>query len=152
MPPSQRLTAGYGSWKSPITSTLIAAQSIGLSETLLDGSDIYWLELRPRENGRYVVVRRAAGAAAGEDLNREPFSARTRVHEYGGGAWTVSEGTLYFSNDAAGSGPVPDRRLYRLERGASAPVPLTPLGAWRYADAIVDRQRNRWIGVRENHS
>jgi dipeptidyl aminopeptidase/acylaminoacyl peptidase len=152
MPPSQRLTAGYGSWKSPITSTLIVAQSIGLSETLLDGGDIYWLELRPRENGRYVVVRRAAGAAAGEDLSREPFSARTRVHEYGGGAWTASEGTLYFSNDTAGTGPVPDRRLYRLERGASAPVPLTPLGAWRYADGIIDRQRNRWIGVREDHT
>jgi dipeptidyl aminopeptidase/acylaminoacyl peptidase len=152
MSPSQRLTAAYGSWKSPITSTLITAQSIGLSEVLFDGSDIYWLELRPRENGRYVVVRGATDNAGGEDLNREPFSARTRVHEYGGGAWTVSGGTLYFSNDMAGSGQVPDRRLYRQDRGASVPVPLTPLGAWRYADGTVDRGRNRWIGVREDHT
>jgi dipeptidyl aminopeptidase/acylaminoacyl peptidase len=74
---------------------------------------------------------------------------RTRVHEYGGGAWTVLDGTLYFSNFA-------DGRLYRQADGAE-PEPLTPAhpakpGAWRYADGIVDASRNRWIGVREDHT
>ncbi|MGP0091634.1 MAG: prolyl oligopeptidase family serine peptidase [Xanthobacteraceae bacterium] len=156
MSPSQRLTATYGTWKSPITSTLITAQSIGLSEVLLDDGNIYWIELRPQENGRYVVVRGGMDNAGAQDVNREPFSVRTRVHEYGGGAWTVSGGTLYFSNDMAGTGPIPDRRLYCQDcgesRGASVPVPITPLGAWRYADGTIDRGRKRWIGVREDHT
>jgi dipeptidyl aminopeptidase/acylaminoacyl peptidase len=130
--------ASYGSWKSPITSDLIVAKSIGLSEVRLDGDGIYWLESRPEEGGRSVVVR------DGEDVTPKPFDVRTRVHEYGGGAWIVAGGVLYFSHDA-------DRRLYSLRPGAE-PVPLTPEGAWRYADGTVDARRRQWIGVREDHS
>jgi hypothetical protein len=130
--------ASYGSWKSPITSDLIVAKSIGLSEVRLDGNDIYWLESRPEEGGRSVVVR------DGADVTPPPFDVRTRVHEYGGGAWTVADGVLFFSHDA-------DRRLYSLKPGAP-PVPLTPEGAWRYADGIIDAQRGHWIGVREDHT
>src|SRR5580765_6197810 len=75
-------TASYGSWKSPITSSRIAEQSIGVSEPLIDGDAIYWLEQRPKEN-RYVIVRRWASGGA-EDILPPPYSARTRVHEYGG--------------------------------------------------------------------
>jgi hypothetical protein len=117
--------APYGSWKSPISSELIVAQSIGLSEVRIDRGDVYWLESRPQERGRVVVVR------AGRDLTPPPFNVRTRVHEYGGGAWTVANGALYFSNDA-------DRRLYLLDDGASEPMPLTPEGSWRYGDGVVD--------------
>jgi dipeptidyl aminopeptidase/acylaminoacyl peptidase len=147
-------TAPYGSWKSPITSDLIVSQSISLSEVRLDRGIAYWLEGRPQEQGRSVVVR--AGTEAPEqarpqaDIVPAPYNARTRVHEYGGGAWTVADGTLYFSNFS-------DGRLYRLTDGAGRPEPLTPVppgasGAWRYADGIVDRPRNRWIGVREDHT
>ena len=129
----------YGSWKSPLTSDLIVAQSIGLSEVRIHSGESYWLESRPQEAGRSVVVR------GGQDLNPAPFNARTRVHEYGGGAWTVAEGVLYFSNDS-------DRRLYRLDRGTPTPVPLTPPGKWRYADGIIDARRGLWIGVREDHT
>ena len=69
---------------------------------------------------------------------------RTRVHEYGGGAWTVAGGVLYFSHFA-------DNRLYRMERGGHWPYPLSPEGPWRYADGIIDARRHRWIGVREDH-
>src|SRR5579872_2681350 len=115
-----RQTAAYGSWKSPITSDLIVAQSVGLSEIRLDKSGVYWLESRPHEGGRSVVV----GGAG--DLIPKPFSARNRVHEYGGGAWTVAGGALYFSNDS-------DQRLYRLDPG-SEPSPITTEAAFRYAD------------------
>ncbi len=134
------MTQPCGFWKSPITSDLIVAKSIGLSEVQLDGSDVYWLESRPDEAGRSVLVSLSAG-----DVTPQPFNVRTRVHEYGGGAWTVSEGAIYFSNDS-------DRRLYRLDRGAAAPRPITPEGPWRYADGIIDKHRDRWIGVREDHS
>src|SRR5262249_51706467 len=132
-------TAPYGSWKSPITSDLIVAQSIALTEVRLDGGSIYWLEGRPQEQGRFVVVR-AGAAGARTELTPNPFNVRTRVHEYGGGAWTVVDGAVYFSNFA-------DGRLYRQASGASAPEPLTPAPParerdWRFADGIIDRRRH----------
>jgi dipeptidyl aminopeptidase/acylaminoacyl peptidase len=130
--------APCGSWKSPITSDLIVEQSIGLSEIRLDGGEPYWLESRPHEAGRSVVV-------SDRDLVAPPFNVRTRVHEYGGGAWTVVDGTLYFSHDQ-------DQRLYRIRPGASEPEPLTPEGPFRYADGVIDVRRRLWIGVREDHS
>jgi len=138
-------TAPYGSWKSPITSDLIVGQSVGLSEIRLDGHDVYWLESRPEEAGRNVVVRHAPGTAKGEDILPRPFNARTRVHEYGGGSWTVANGILYFSNFA-------DQRMYRLDDAAAGPVPIAPKDAFRYADGVVDSNRPSWIGVREDHT
>jgi dipeptidyl aminopeptidase/acylaminoacyl peptidase len=142
-------TAPYGSWKSPITSDLIVAQSITLSEVCLDGGEVYWLEGRPQEQGRYVVVRADADGRR-TDITPPPYNARTRVHEYGGGSWTVQGGTVYFSNFA-------DGRLYQQEAGASQPQALTPEPAapgrqWRFADGVIDPRRNRWIGVREDHT
>jgi dipeptidyl aminopeptidase/acylaminoacyl peptidase len=149
MSSSSTKTARYGSWKSPITSDLIVAQSISLSELCLDGKHLYWLEGRPQEQGRNVVVRAGSDGRA-TDITPPPYNARTRVHEYGGGSWTVQDGTVYFSNFA-------DGRLYRQEPGASEPQALTPAPTaagrqWRYADGMIDRRRNRWIGVREDHT
>ena len=134
--------APYGAWKSPISADLIAASAITLAEPMLDGDDIYWLEGRPAEGGRIVLVR-CTPAGVIEDVTPAPFNVRTRVHEYGGGAYLVADGVVYFSNFA-------DQRLYRQPR-AGAPQPLTPAGALRYADAVLDRQRGRLICVREDH-
>jgi dipeptidyl aminopeptidase/acylaminoacyl peptidase len=145
----EKQIAPYGAWKSPITSSLIVAQSISLMEVRLDGDDIYWLEGRPQERGRYVVVQAPAAGATVRAVNAAPYNARTRVHEYGGGSWCVVGGTLYFANFA-------DGRLYRQDR-VGEPAALTPAPAdaehnWRYADGIIDRARKRWIGVREDHT
>src|SRR5262249_49138645 len=142
-------TAPYGSWKSPITSELIVAQSITLSELCLDGGHVYWLEGRPQEQGRYVVVR-ADREGRPADAPPPTYNARTRVHEYGGGSWTVRNGTVYFSNFA-------DGRLYRQGPGVSEPQALTPEPPargrqWRFADGVIDQRRSRWIGVREDHT
>jgi dipeptidyl aminopeptidase/acylaminoacyl peptidase len=150
MPTTAPKTASYGAWKSPITSDLIVAQAITLSEVRLDNGAIYWLEGRPQERGRAVVVRAGAGRGDDVDVTPAPFNVRTRVHEYGGGAWLVDKGVLYFSNFA-------DGRLYLLEAGGVEPQPLTPeptgqSGGFRFADGIIDGSRNRWIGVREDHT
>jgi dipeptidyl aminopeptidase/acylaminoacyl peptidase len=147
-------TAPYGSWSSPITSDLIVASTIGLGEILLDGADVYWLESRPQEGGRSVIVRRAPDGSIADITPPVPtggetiFSVRTRVHEYGGGAYLVSGGVVYFCNDA-------NQRLYRQEPGA-APVAITPDPArprgLRYADGIMDAARERMIWVREDHT
>ena len=101
MPTTAPKLAPYGSWKSPITSDLIVAQSIALAEVRLDGGAIYWLEGRPQEQGRFVVVRaREDGEAT--DVTPPPFNARTRVHEYGGGATLVSGDLVVVSDFTTG--------------------------------------------------
>ncbi|HEX8141551.1 MAG TPA: S9 family peptidase [Pyrinomonadaceae bacterium] len=137
------ITAPYGSWKSPITSELIVAGSVGLYQAAIDGEDAYWEEMRPSEGGRSVIVRRSADGQVA-DVTPPPFNARTRVHEYGGGDYTVHEGTIYFSNFA-------DQRLYR-QRPGSDPFAITPAVEMRYTDAVVDGARRSLFCVREDHT
>ncbi|QZZ21538.1 S9 family peptidase [Leptothermofonsia sichuanensis E412] len=135
--------APYGSWKSPITSELIVAGTIGLGQVRLDGEVVYWSEQRPTEAGRNVIVRLTPDGQM-TDVTPPPFNVRTRVHEYGGGSYTVYQGTVYFSNFA-------DQRLYRHKPGEE-PVPITPEQDWRYADGVIDGRRQRMICVREDHT
>ncbi|WP_428268791.1 S9 family peptidase [Haliangium sp.] len=147
--------APYGSWTSPITAPLITAAGVALSEIHLADGWVYWREGRPLEHGRGVVMRRrlpAPGADLGaladpEEVTPADRNVRTRVHEYGGGAYLVHAGSVLFSNDA-------DQRLYRQDGGA-APRPITPAperpGALRYADGRVTPD-GRWVVcVRERH-
>ncbi|MEH2338289.1 S9 family peptidase [Nostoc sp.] len=133
----------YGSWRSPITTDLITARTIGLGQIALDGEDIYWSELRPSEQGRNVVVRRGANGEI-SDITPTPFNVRTRVHEYGGSSFLVVDGTVYFSNFI-------DQRLYRQDTDTQ-PQAITPSAATRYADGIFNRQHNRIICVYEDHT
>jgi dipeptidyl aminopeptidase/acylaminoacyl peptidase len=135
--------APYGSWKSPVTSELIASGVMRLGQIVLDGKDVYWREGRPIEGGRNVVMRRTADGQITE-VTPAPFDVRTRVHEYGGGAFAVSNGVVYFSNYG-------DQRLYRQEGGAR-PVLITPEGRLRYADGVIDQRRKHMICVREDHT
>lgn len=135
--------APYGSWKSPITSDLIVSGTIAFGQIVVDGDDIYWIEQRPAEAGRNVIVQCQADGTL-RDITPKPFNARSRVHEYGGGAFIVDCGTLYFSNFA-------DQRLYRQTPG-NAPQPITPAVDLRYADGVMDHARHRIIAVREDHT
>jgi len=135
--------APYGSWKSPITSELYASAYVGLSEVQLEDGTAYWNELRPKEQGRYVVVQLQTDGTT-HDITPPGFNARTRVHEYGGGSYLVDKGTVYFSNYS-------DQRLYRQKLGSS-PEALTPLVDVRYADGVIDHQSNRIVSVREDHT
>jgi len=137
-------TASYGSWKSPITSDLIAAGAIGLNvQVELEGDYVYWVETRPTEEGRYVIVRRSLDGQV-TDITPEPYNVRTRVHEYGGGAFIIDNGTVYFSNFA-------DQRLYRQNTSAK-PRAITHEGDVRYADGVIDHRRGRIVCVCEDHT
>jgi dipeptidyl aminopeptidase/acylaminoacyl peptidase len=161
----------YGAWPSPVTPELIVAASVGLSEVWVDagavegravddgspddggagrpagGADVWWSELRPEEGGRVQLVRRSSDGTT-TDMLPPGFAARTRVHEYGGGAWWLHRGTLFFVN-------WDDQRLHRLAPTDASPIPVTrppaiPHGL-RYADGRVTPD-GRWVVcVRESH-
>ncbi|HUP20387.1 MAG TPA: S9 family peptidase, partial [Gemmatimonadota bacterium] len=130
-----------------ITADLIVAGAVGLAQPALDGDDVYWIEGRPVEAGRNVLVRRTPDGEL-SDVTPPPWNVRSRVHEYGGGAYAVRDGIAVFSNDV-------DARLHRLDVGdGSEPRPLTPPTdelSVRYADLVFDPARDRLVCVRESH-
>jgi hypothetical protein len=144
----------FGTWASPLTAAAIASGNLRLGAVQMDGDDIYWLEGRPQEGGRYALLRRRADGVVTE-VTPAGFNVRTRVHEYGGGAYLVRDGTVYAVNFA-------DQRVYRIAGSALSnfegrnpvhiPEPLTPAGAWRFADFDLDTRRQRLICVREDHT
>jgi len=158
--------APFGTWKSPITAEAIVTASLRLGDVAItsehgfDQNDhgaqhttrYFWLEGRPHEKGRTVLVMRDCDGTV-RDLVPHDFNVRTRAHEYGGGAYAVAGETVYFSNDS-------DGRIYRSSLTTNPPVdpalptpePLTPPGKFRYADLRVDVQRDQLIAIREDAS
>jgi dipeptidyl aminopeptidase/acylaminoacyl peptidase len=158
----------YGSWPTPITSELVVAAARAPGVVVVDGGDVWWSESRPDEGGRTALCRRQAegpeqpgrpeeaegpeqarrGRGPVGDVLPEPWNVRSGVHEYGGGAWWVRDGVLWFVNWA-------DQRIWRLAPGDAAPVALTPEGAraraLRYADGHVHPDGTRIACVRETH-
>jgi dipeptidyl aminopeptidase/acylaminoacyl peptidase len=134
----------YGSWPSPIRIDDLVGESVTLGDPWIDGDDTFWIESRPAEGGRSVLVRHRVDGST-EDVTPPPFDVRTRVHEYGGGAYTAAGGTVLFSN-------LPDGRLYRIDPGDAEAQPITPDGPYRYADLRFDPRRRRFIAIREDHT
>lgn len=132
--------APCGTWPSVISAARIAAGGKPLSSPRLDGGHIHWLEARAAEGGRLVV--RQAGQA--EPLNAEGSNVRTRVHEYGGGAYLVAGGLLCHSRFAD--------NLVVAQAPGQSPRLLTHEPAHRHADFVMDAPRQRLIAVREDHS
>ena len=134
--------APYGSWKSPITSDLITSESVTLDQIQIYNGSLYWLERRPGESGRCVIVR--CNDDGREDINPPPFNARSRVHEYGGGVYCICEHGIFFVNYS-------DQEIYRLENNRN-PERLTRTEHKRFADLRFDNHHNRIICVCEDHS
>jgi dipeptidyl aminopeptidase/acylaminoacyl peptidase len=135
----------YGSWPSPISAEQVTRSGLRFGDAIrVDGDDVYWVESRPHEGGRSVIVRRAATGAI-DDVGPDDFDARSRVHEYGGGAYVVEDGVVVASR-------FDDQRLYRIDLEGE-PVAITPTpgdpGSLRYAD--LDIHGETAIGVRERH-
>ena len=135
-------TLPFGTWPSPITSDAIVAETVRLASVSLDAGRLGWLEGRPGEGGRNVLVR-ADGTERAVDVTPPPFNVRSRVHEYGGGAYAISGDRAWFSN-------FEDGRIY-VQRGSAAPAALTAQIPARFADLTVDPARRRLLAVRETH-
>jgi dipeptidyl aminopeptidase/acylaminoacyl peptidase len=126
-------SAPCGTWTSPISAAVVAAGASPLGQMALDGGRLTWLAGRASEGGRITIM-----TCAGE-LTPAPFNVRTRVQEYGGGAYLASTGRIWFVHIA-------DGRIYE------GSAPLTAPGKMRFADFVHDAQRNRLLSVREDHS
>ncbi|WP_240917927.1 hypothetical protein [Phycicoccus sp. HDW14] len=134
-------TLPFGTWPSPIAPDDLAGGQVVIDEVRVDGADTWWLEQRPTEGGRQVLVRHDGTAA--HDVLPAPWNVRTRVHEYGGGAYAVADGTVVFSH-------LGDDRVYRLDPSATEPVALTPEGPRRFGGLVLHGEHV--YAVREDHS
>ena len=138
MAPQQ--TGSFGSWTSPITADAAVAETGSLTEPRIDGDNIYWIEGRPLEKGRNVVVARVADGTI-RDITPLPFNVRSQVYSYGGGAYAVSNNVVYFVNFG-------DNQIYQQVAGG-APTKITSSANCLFADICVDVARNRLIAIRE---
>ena len=136
------ITKPYGTWESLITSEMLVGGAVRLGEIVTDGDDVWWAESRPDEGGRTVIVRN------GKDQTDKKTNVRTLVHEYGGSAWWVSNGTLVYSQYF-------DQRLYRRDKSGDS-IPLTPESetqqSYRYADGRITNNEDWYVCVRETHT
>lgn len=143
---SERRVLPYGTWPSPITAERVARGGVRLAEPGVEGDTVSWLELRPAEEGRTVVCR-AEPWSDPTDVTPPGFDVRDSVHEYGGGAYVVRRGTVFFVHGG-------DERVYRQDPG-SDPAPITPAPpaarAFRHADLEVSPDGAWLVCVRERH-
>jgi dipeptidyl aminopeptidase/acylaminoacyl peptidase len=136
------LQLASGSWISPIDAATVAAGAAPIAQAVPDADDVYWLAGRASENGRTTLLRLRCGEV--HEVTPAPFNVRTRVHEYGGGAYLASNGAVWFSNFA-------DNRLYTAA-GDAAPLPMSAENPQhRFADFVLDAGKRRLIAVREAH-
>lgn len=135
-------TVPYGSFPSPIHTSLFVKGARSYDQPVICGEEIYFLETRPEDEGRTVIVR-VDHAGRCVDVTGDPFTVRTHAHEYGGGAYAVGRDGVYFSHGR-------DNRIYELRKGAS-PTPLTREFDVYFADLRVDDTRSRIIAVMEDH-
>jgi dipeptidyl aminopeptidase/acylaminoacyl peptidase len=142
-----RSTLPYGSWPSPITTRVITGHKITLSQPVLSDGILYWLEARPQEAGRTVIVRRTSEGSVPADVTPVGWDVGSRVHEYGGGAFAAQGESVWFVSDD-------DQRLYEQPPGRS-PRALTPeppfRRAWRYGDLVAAPDGSAIVCVRERH-
>jgi dipeptidyl aminopeptidase/acylaminoacyl peptidase len=139
--------APHGSWKSPVTVDLLVGATVGLSSPDVSDKGVYWLETRPHERGRSALVFRPDGGAP-VDVVPEGFNVRTRVHEYGGGAWWRHGDTVFASS-------FEDGRVYRFDEPGAEPRAVTPEPpephTFRFADGDVTPDGRLIVCVRERH-
>ena len=134
--------APYGTWRSPISASMVAAGTKPLSGAKVDGGATYWLEGVFSEGGRLALMKADARGDV-STLIPAPYNVRSRVHEYGGGAWLVDGGVVWFSNFA-------DNLVHRRDVDGTI-VAITSDRAQRHADFELDRARGRLLCVQEDH-
>ncbi len=138
-----KTVSSFGSWRSPISATLIAGAGVNAFDPQMDGDKLYWLESRPQEGGRVVLMRMNSGGPP-QEISPKDMNIRTRVHEYGGAPYTVGAGLVFAVNFA-------DQNLYQIYDDRTA-TPICEVEGLRFADLKIDAANNRLISVCESHA
>ena len=137
--------APFGTWTSPIAAQDLVVGAAGLSEVVADRDDIWFSESRPSEGGRVALMRWRNGEIT--EMTPPDANVRTRVHEYGGGAWYVADETLWYVDDT-------DQRLRRQDNNGTVTL-LTPepevAKSVRFADGRPTPDKQWYVCVREQH-
>ena len=133
----------YGAWQSPISPQLVARAAAGIGEPLASCGALHWLESRPDEGGRTTLLRQSGAAAV--ELTPAPYDVRSRVHEYGGGAYLPTAAEAFFINNR-------DQNIYRVGADGAVAQLTTSSSRTRFADFRLDAGRRRLIAVSEIHS
>ena len=135
----------YGSWESTITPEKITEGGLRFSEIRSSGSDLYFLEGRPEESGRYVIVKQASDGKISDAIPKE-FNSRNAVHEYGGGSYAVGQKNIYFTNWN-------DQRIYKVNGENVNPITKEPPfeKSIRYSDLTLSIDEEWLFCVRETH-
>lgn len=147
---SNKPTRTYGTWPSPITAALVAGSTPKRFDTMIKQSRMFWCESIASEKGRTGIMM-----YDGEQLQcilPRPLSAKSKVHEYGGAAFTVDHNTVYFVL-------ADDQKIYAgdIDQAEFIPIALTPntendTHELRFADLIYDPLNKHIIAVCESHN
>jgi hypothetical protein len=124
----------YGSWPSPISAADAAAGQVRYSDVRSDGTSVFWVERRPAERGRGVLVRYSNGTCT--DVTPPDISVGSRVYEYGGASYAVSGTLVVFSSRS-------DDTVWLLDSGSGQPARTLCRDGKRYADFVFDHPRER---------
>jgi dipeptidyl aminopeptidase/acylaminoacyl peptidase len=133
----------FGTWPSSLSAEKVASAAPKISYIQSCNDLVTWVESRPNEGGRNVVIGRSKNGLI-KDLIPAPYSHYSRVHEYGGMAYALSENSIYFVNAS-------DQRIYQQQFDTTTPVAITESGP-RFADLIIDNVNHRLIAVCEQHN
>ena len=140
--PASAAVTAYGAWLSPITPRLVAEAAVGIGDPQVSGGVAYWLESRPDEGGRVTLFKQVGGQAM--ELTPNPYSVKSRVHEYGGGAYLPTDSGIFFVNDRG-------QNIHRIAADGSISSVTDSPSSVRYADFCFDATRSRLIAVTEIH-
>lgn len=137
--PPPKTPAPFGTWPSPFSPRWLTAAAVRLGFPTVNAGALYWVEGRPAEGGRSVLVRDdGTGPCA---LSPAPLDVRSRVHEYGGRAYAVAGPRVFVVDDKT-------QKIHALVPGEAARA-VHPPGPWRFGDLEPDEGRNRLIAVGE---
>lgn len=132
----------YGTWASPISASLVAGKSLRLGQIQAAGTDLFWTEGRPSDGGRVTIVHRNTHGDM-VDLLPPPYSARSSVHEYGGGELLATLSGLFFIN-------AEDQDIYSVQHDGTIGR-ITKAEGWRFSDLCLDEAQGQLIAVAEMH-
>ena len=139
-------TAAYGTWPSPISATMLVGNAVNIAEVIPDGDSVWWAESRPSEGGRTALMRWQHGRSI--EMTPADANVRTTVHEYGGAAWWVADGTAWYVD-------YNDQRLRLLKPNEPVVIlsaPASPVLAMRYADVRPTPSGQWLVGIGESHT